>query len=131
MRTLKLCLAVVVFVGVDVGLAAAQEVGQSLTLTGCLAQEDEDGQAEYLLSHVEGEAANAEEIELSASAGVDLAPHAGHTVEVTGTVMADDEDDADDDGADDDGADDDDGDDDELDLEVVELSHVDASCTQD
>ena len=111
--------------GPRVAAASAQDVGETVTLTGCLA-EDDDG-AEYELRGVADDVTGAEEIELMAAEGVNLANHVGHTVEAIGTVVADDDEDGDDDGAEDDAEDmADEGDD--LHVRVTTLNHVAASC---
>lgn len=117
------------------GLAAAQEVGQSVTVTGCLAQEEEGGETEFLLENTDWEA---EEIELMAAEGVNLAPHVGHTVEVGGTIVGDDDegyedddgeagmqeeaDEAEEEGMDEAG---------DLHINVAKLTHLAASCDSD
>lgn len=117
------------------GIAAAQEVGQSVTVTGCLAQEDEGGEPEFLLENTDWEA---DEVELMAAEGVNLAPHVGHTVEVGGTLVGDDDegyedddgeagmqeeaDEAEGEGMDEDG---------DLHISVTQLTHLAASCDSD
>jgi hypothetical protein len=135
MRKLGPFLGVLLFGLFQPGIAAAQEVGQSVTLTGCLAQEDEGGETEFLLENTDWEA---DEVELMATEGVNLAPHVGHTVEVGGTIVGDDDegyedddgeagmqgeaDEADDEGMDEDG---------DLHIGVTKLTHLAASCDSD
>lgn len=108
--------------------AGAQDVGETVALTGCLA-EDDDGD-EYELRGVADDATAAEEIELMAGEGVNLANHVGHTVEAIGTVVADDDAEGEDDGAEDDADDMEDmaDEDDDLHVRVTTLNHVAASC---
>ncbi len=89
MRRLMLILAVVAFAAVDVGPATAQEAAQDLTLTGCLAEAPDDAEAKYVLQGITGAEIDAEKVHLVAGEGIDLAPHVGHTVEITGAVKAD------------------------------------------
>ena len=137
MRRLVLVLGMIVFGLVDAGPIAGQEVGQPITLAGCLVQEDDDGdEVEFLLDNVTGAAAAAEEIELVPAEGVELAAHVGHMVEVSGVVIANEDDDADEDDADeddeddhdDDDEDDDEDDENELHIRVTRLGHQAASC---
>ena len=95
MRKLGPFLGVLLFGLFQPGIAAAQEVGQSVTVTGCLAQEDEGGETEFLLENTDWKA---NEVELMAAEGVNLAPHVGHTVEVGGTIVGDDDEGYEDDG---------------------------------
>ena len=63
MRRIVLVLGMIVFGFVDAGPTAGQEVGQPITLVGCLLQEDDDGdEVEFLLDNMTGPAAAAEEI---------------------------------------------------------------------
>lgn len=127
-----LCLTLA-FLGLDAGFATAQEAHPTVTLTGCLAQDDDDEEVEYELEGVDGDAVGTDEVELSAGEGVDLAAHVGHRVEATGMVIGGDlgmDHDADDEAA---GADDEayDGEGDEEEdayVYVTKLSHVAASC---
>ncbi|HSR41936.1 MAG TPA: hypothetical protein VLL48_07185 [Longimicrobiales bacterium] len=105
--------------------AEAQTVGETVRLTGCLAQDEDDGETEYLLEHAVnamGEDVSATEIELIPGGGVNLAPHVGHTVEVSGAVVADDEEDEGEE------TEMEDEDENELHIRVRELGHVSASC---
>ncbi len=111
MRRIVLVLALIVFALIDAGPTAGQEVGQTITLTGCLVQEDDDGEVEFLLENVSGAEVTAEEIELVPAEGVNLAGHVGHTVEVSGVVIADD-----------------DEDENELHIRVTRLGHRATSC---
>lgn len=133
MRKLGLLFLVLVFGLIDAGHAAAQEMGATVDMKGCLASESEGGETEYLLENVAGVDAN--EIELTANEGVNLAPHVGHTVEVRGTVASDDDEGAEDDdaaemeeeageaeGMDEDG---------DLHVTVTKLTHLAASCGND
>ena len=127
MRRIVLVLGMIVFGFVYAGPTAGQEVGQPITLAGCLVQEDDDGdEVEFLLDNVTGPAAAAEEIELVPAEGVELAAHVGHMVEVSGVVIADEDDEDEDDDEDDD--DDDDDDENELHIRVARLEHQAASC---
>lgn len=111
--------------GPGVVAASAQAVGESVTMTGCLAEDDDGG--EYELRGVSDDVTSAEEIELMAAEGVNLANHVGHTVEAIGTVVADDDEDGDD-GADDDDMEEMADEDDDLHVRVTTLNHVAASC---
>lgn len=124
MRGIVLVFGMIVFGLIDAGPTAGQEVGQSITLTGCLVQEDGDGdEVEFLLENVSGAEITAEEIELVPAEGVILAPHVGHMVEVSGVVIADDDEDEDED------EDEDDEDDDaDLHIRVARLGHQATSC---
>ena len=101
--------------------ASSQAVGDAITLAGCLVQEEEDGAVEFLLTNVTGATIEAEKVELMAAEGVNLAPHVGHSVEVSGMVIGDDDDEAEDD-------DDDDDDDEALHMRVDKMGHKAASC---
>lgn len=119
MRTIALILAALALTAFDLGHATAQEVGQELTLTGCLAQETEEGEdAEFTLGQLSGADIAAETAELLPGEDVDLAPHVGHTVEVTGTVA----------GSDDEGMEEEGEEENELHLNVTGLRHIEASC---
>lgn len=92
MRNLLTIVAAFAFTFLAFQPAAAQEAGSEVSLTGCLAQEEEAGEeVEYLLEGVAEEQSDADEIELLPTEGVNMAPHVGHTVEVTGTVVTEDE----------------------------------------
>lgn len=109
--------------------AAAQQAEEPVSFTGCLAQEDHDGKAEYLLKNVAGET-SMDQIELAAAKGVDLAPHVGHTVKATGMLTADHENAGDEEMAEmddeDEGAVEDQSE--HVVLKVTGISHVSASC---
>lgn len=123
MRTTALILAVLAMAAFDFDHAAAQEADQELTLTGCLAQESGEGEeAEFVLSHLTGTDIMAETVELIPGEDINLEPHVGHTVEVTGTVAADDAEE---------GMAEESEEESELHLEVTALSHVAASCPAD
>lgn len=137
MRKLGLFLGVSFLALTHVGVATAQETGRTVDLTGCLAQEEEGDETEFLLENVAD--SDAHEIELVAAEGVNMSPHVGHTVKISGTVVADDAEEADEaDEADDDEAEteeaaeaegvDEDGD---LHVTVTKLTHVAASCGSD
>ncbi|MFW6088219.1 MAG: hypothetical protein ACODAB_00610 [Gemmatimonadota bacterium] len=127
MRKFAALFLALAFLGLDAGLATAQDAEAAhptVTLTGCLDQDDDDG--EFELEGIESEAIDGDEVALSVGEGVNLAPHVGHTVEATGMLieegMADDVEDADDgypdvDDADDAGY-----------VYVTNLSHISASC---
>ena len=73
--------------------SASVTLDKDVTLTGCIKAGAQPGSFE--LSNIKKGAASSEpslakdaKIMLSASAGTDLAPHVGHTVEVTGTWAA-------------------------------------------
>lgn len=120
MRRVVPLLAILVTVAWSARPAMAQEIGDELTATGCLAQDD-DGEDEFVLRNAEvGETVIAE-IDLMPAEGVALAPHVGHTVEITGVVIADDDEDEE---AEEEG----DEDENELDARVTAMSHVAASC---
>jgi hypothetical protein len=68
--------------------AAGQAPGDTVTLTGCLAQEEGEADAGFILQGVDSEITEATRIELSADEEVDLAPHVGHTVEISGVAVA-------------------------------------------
>ncbi|MDX1394998.1 MAG: hypothetical protein R3195_11425 [Gemmatimonadota bacterium] len=116
----SLTLALVVVVGARP--VVAQEVGEAVTITGCLAQSD-DGEMEFILQNgMIGEETIAE-IDLIPAEGVNVAPHVGHTVSVTGVVVAETEDMANE------PEDDEENDDmDDLHVRVDELGHVAPSC---
>lgn len=122
MRRIVLALVMIVFALIDAGPTAGQEVGESITLAGCLVQEDGDGdEVEFLLENVMGAEVAAEEIELVPAEGVNLAGHVGHTVEVSGVVIADDDEDEEE-------QEDEDDDENELHIRVVRLGHRSTSC---
>lgn len=68
--------------------AAAQEVGETVTVTGCVAQEVDEDDTEFLLTDAGGLVIDFEEIELSEDEDVELFGHVGHRVELTGIVLA-------------------------------------------
>ena len=122
MRPNVLVLGMIVFGLVEAGPTAGQEVGDSITLTGCLVQEDGDGgEVEFLLENVSGAEVTAEEIELVPAEGVNLAPHVGHTVEVSGVVISDDDEAEHED-------EDEDDDENDLHIRVDRLGHQATSC---
>lgn len=121
MRRLIPLLAILVMASWSVGPAMAQEIGDELSATGCLAQDD-DGEGEFVLRNARvGESAVAE-IDLVPAEDVTLAPHVGHTVEIAGVVIAD----ADEDDDMEEGETEESGD--ELHARVTAMSHVAASC---
>ena len=90
MRKFAALFLALAFLGLDAGLAAAQDAEAAhptVTLTGCLAQADDDGETEYALAGFESDAIDGDEVELSAGEGVNLAPHVGHTVDITGMII--------------------------------------------
>lgn len=91
MRKLFAILGVIALAAVGTTPAAAQEAGQELTLTGCLAQETDDAEPEFVLRNLTGQDMEIDEMDLVPGEGVNLSPHVGHTVEVTGTVVAESE----------------------------------------
>ncbi len=116
MRGIVLVLGMMVFALINAGPTAGQEVGEDITLAGCLVQEDGDGdEVKFLLQNVTGAEVAAEKIELVPAEGVNLAPHVGHMVEVSGVVIADDDEDEHDD-------------ENELHIRVARLGHRAASC---
>lgn len=137
MRKLAALFLALAFLGFDAGLATAQDAGAAhptVTLTGCLAQDDDDGETEFVLEGIESDAIDGDRVELSAGQGVNFTPHVGHTVDITGMVItaemasqmggmdgAEEHPDVDDDG----------DDDDESYVYVTEMSHVAASCESD
>ena len=137
MRKFAALFLALAFLGFDSGLAAAQDAEAAhptVTLTGCLAQDDDDG--EFELEGIESEAIDGDEIDLSAGEGVNLAPHVGHTVEITGMVItAEMASQMGEMGEMDDAAEDhpdvEDDDDDESYVYVTSMSHVAASCESD
>lgn len=124
MSRLTPLLAIATLALIGFGPAAAQEVGDDVTLTGCLAEENDDGEVEFLLENGMLGETTFEEVDLVAGEGVDLAAHVGHTVEVTGVVIADDE------GEDQDAEmeEEDAEGEDELSVQVAELGHIASSC---
>lgn len=127
MRKLAALFFALAFLGLDAGFATAQEAAHpTVALTGCLAQEDNDGEAEFVLREIEDDAVSENEVELSAADGVNLAPHVGHTVEATG-MMIDEDMDGDTDDAEEDHPDVDDADYVRY-VYVTKLSHISASC---
>ena len=131
MRKTLLVPAILIFAGLQSNPAEVQEVGATVSLTGCLTEEMDAGESDLLLTNVASEAVSASEVVLVAGEGVNLEPHVGHTVEATGTLVADeDEGTVRDDGEDEIGeaepASDDEGA--ELVLKVTGLKHVSASC---
>ena len=123
MRRLIPPLALALIVVVGARPVVAQEVGEAVTITGCLAQSD-DGEMEFILQNAMIGEETIAEIELVPAEGVNVAPHVGHTVSVTGVVVAEPEDMANE-------AEDDEGEDDDMDdlhVRVDELGHVAPSC---
>ena len=102
-----------------------QEVGDAVTFTGCLAQEEDDGVVEYLLQGVDPEATEATEIELIPAEEIDLAPHVGHTVQITGVAVADDDEDG---HAEEEHEEEHEDEEHELHIRVTGMEHVSASC---
>lgn len=125
MRKLILILGVLAFAALDPASATAQEVGQELTLQGCLVEETDDAEAEYVLQGIAGDAIDADQLDLVPAEGVEIGAHAGHTVEVSGSVVA--ETDEGETETQEEG--DEEDNDDELALQVTRLSHVAASCS--
>lgn len=124
MRKLIPILSVMAATAFGFGTATAQEPGSELTLRGCLAQMDDDGEVEYVLQHVDAEGVDLDSIDLVAADDVNLAPHVGHTVEVSGTVMADEDDSGM--GMEEQGQE---GDEDAPELRVTALTHISGSCS--
>ncbi len=128
MRKLAALFLALAFLGLDAGLATAQEAAHpTVALTGCLAQADgEDDDAGFVLESVDDEAISSDRVALAAADGVNLAPHVGHTVEATGMMieegMTDDMEDADEDHPDMDDVED------ASYVHVTSLSHISASC---
>ena len=136
MRKLVALFLALAFLGLDAGLAAAQDAEAAhptVTLTGCLAQADDDGETGYELTGIDSDAIDGDAVELSAGQGVNLAPHVGHTVDITGMIITAEmasqmgamnapEDHPDMEDA---------GDDDESYVYVTSMSHVAASCETD
>lgn len=130
MRKLSALFLALAFLGLDAGLATAQEAAHpTVALTGCLAQADDDDAAGFVLEGVDDEAISSDWVALTAADGVNLAPHVGHTVEATGMMieggMGDDMGDAGDEHPDVDAVDDDSY------VYVTSLSHIAASCEGD
>lgn len=90
MRKLLMIPGILVAFASSSALAEAQEADETIAVTGCLAQEADGEEVEYLLKDVTGELAAASEIEIIPGEGVALSDHVGHTVEVTGVLVADD-----------------------------------------
>lgn len=107
--------------------AAGQDVGDAITLVGCLVHSEDGEEMEFSLENVEGDTAGGHEIELTAGEGVNFTPHVGHTVEITGVIMTDDEDEHE--GDDEDEDEHEDQDEDELHIRVDNLGHKAASCS--
>lgn len=130
MRGLIRILGTTVLAILSVTSVGAQEVGQEVTLTGCLAQEEEEMgdemEREFLLKQVTGMDVEAEVVELLPEEGVNLTPHVGHTVEVAGTVVSDDHEEMEEGEMDEEGMDEGD----ELHIRVSKLSHMAASCQE-
>lgn len=114
------------------GTLSAQDVGATVSLTGCLAREADGEEVEYLLEDAAGEEVTAAAIELVAGEGVSLEPHVGHTVEATGVVIPDDEGAGMEEQGEEEGAEEEaeeEGEDaDEILVRVTELGHIAASC---
>ena len=122
MRRIIPSLALVTLVGVAARPATAQEVGQTVTITGCLAQSDEDGEMEFILENGMLGDRTIAEIDLIPAEGVNVAPHVGHTVSVTGVVVAEPDEMANEE-------EDEDADDmEEIHVRVDQLGHVSPSC---
>ena len=66
--------------------AAAQEAGEQLTLTGCLAQDTTEMGSDFVLEKVASDEIDAAKVPLVPVEGVEMAPHVGHEVEVSGVV---------------------------------------------
>lgn len=113
MRKLILILGILAFAALDPASATAQEVGQELTLQGCLVEGTGDTDAEYVLEGIGSDAIDADRLNLVPAEGVEIGAHVGHTVEVSGSVVAET----------------DEGETDELALRVTQLSHIAASCS--
>lgn len=64
-----------------VGLGAAAQAAEEHKMTGCLAKGAEGGS--FVLAHVEGSGTTV----AIAEAAVDLAPHVGHKVEISGETV--------------------------------------------
>jgi hypothetical protein len=119
-----LLIGMIVFGLTHISPAAGQEVGQDITLAGCLVQADGEGDGvEFFLENVTGAEVAAEEIELVPGEGINLAAHVGHTVEVSGVVIADD-----DEVEGEDEVEEEDADQNELHIRVDRLGHQATSC---
>lgn len=68
--------------------AAAQELGDKLTLTGCLAQDTVEMEPGFVLENVASDEVDAGSVPLVPTGELDMSPHVGHTVEVSGVVAA-------------------------------------------
>jgi len=122
MRRMMPLLALPFFAALGATPAAAQEMGQTVSITGCLAQEEEEGETELILQHGMMGETMVEEVDLIPGEGVNVAPHVGHTVEVTGVVVADPDE------ADEQEQGEEDEDSGGLHLRVTAVRHVAASC---
>src|SRR5690606_33876218 len=80
---MRILLASCVFIGCALGTAAAEEAAQEHSMTGCLQRGDKDDA--YMLT-VPGAESGPQAV-IVAAPGLDLAPHVGHKVQVTGTVV--------------------------------------------
>ena len=119
MRHLTAVLAFLLAAVLGMRPAVAQEIGEVISITGCLSQEEDDGHVEYVLADSDLEV---EEIVLVPGEGIAMGAHVGHTVQVTGVVVADDEEEHEE------GEEEGEHDEDELHVRVAELGHVAASC---
>lgn len=126
MRKLILILGVLALAALDSSSVRAQEAGQELTLTGCLVAQTDDTGTKYGLQGITDADIDVDHMDLTPAEGVDISAHEGHTVEVSGTVVAEhgesaaemqEEGDEEDSGQ-------------ELALQVTELTHVAASCPE-
>ncbi len=108
-------------------VVSAQAIGDAVTATGCLAQEEDDDGIEYLLTHASAEMAAFDEIELVPGEGVSLDGHVGHMIEVSGLVIADDDEDVDVEEPEEEVEPEEEN---ELHLRVTSLRHVSTSCDE-
>ena len=124
MRTLAVTLAVVSLAAVTGTPAQAQEAADELVLTGCLAQETDEGETEFILRNISSEAIDAAEVDLVPGEDMDLSPHVGHTVEITGAIIPEAEDEM---GMEEEADTEEEG---EVVLQVKAMSHIAATCSE-
>jgi hypothetical protein len=125
MRKLILILGVLALAALDPASVRAQETGQELTLRGCLVAQTDDAGTKYVLQGIGDAGIDADHVDLVPAEGVQIGAHAGHTVEVSGTAIAERAESAEtqEEGDEEDS-------DHELALQVTELTHIAASCAE-
>lgn len=125
MRKLIPILGILALAALDPASVRAQEAGQELTLRGCLVAQTDDAGTKYALQGITDAPVDVDHMDLVPAEGVDISAHQGHTVEVSGTVVAENDEGA----AETQEEGDEEDSEHELALQVTALTHIAASCS--